>query len=168
MMRQHVVVAIAIAALGVGACIIGPKQDDPASAKPTTENEDITGDATAGSVADTSTPADSGFFADAAPPAPVDASGDVRDAADASDGACADGGEPLTAIGPWNEAKMCWATTTQSFECVSGLDGGTVFTCFVRISTGERFLAPSTHIPSGADYRKCTDAENKSPYERCE
>ena len=94
----------------------------------------------------------------------------------ASDGKCAVDGATcvapcvaLSADGPWNESAKCWATSTYVFECVAGIDGGTAFTCFFRISTSQYFLAPSTHIPSGTDYRYCTDAERSthSPFDRC-
>lgn len=168
-MRRHLILAVALATLGVGACIIGPKQDDPAPAKPG-ENEQLAADAASDTASDTATAdpySDASTSSDStAPPAPIDAAADSADGS--SDAACADGGTRLTAIGPWNETKKCWPTTTHSFECVSALDGGTAFTCFVQISTSERFLASTTHIPSGPDYRKCTDVESTSPYERCE
>lgn len=77
---------------------------------------------------------------------------------------------PITALGPWNVTKACWPSTEVFFECAAYVDGGTVFTCFVRISTGEFFLAPTTQIPSGSDYRACTAAESSShgAYSRCE
>ncbi|MBI2394309.1 MAG: hypothetical protein HYV09_32355 [Deltaproteobacteria bacterium] len=84
-----------------------------------------------------------------------------------SGGACP---YPLEALGPWNEAKACWPSTEVFFECADGPDGGTMFTCFVRISTGEFFLASTTQIPTGSDYRACTSAESgaHSAYSRCE
>lgn len=163
MMQRRIIVAIAIAVLGIGACIIGPKQDDPAPGGPSNES-DLSDSAVSGALDGAS---DSGTSGDTAlPPAPGDAAvdGDAKQDgdADAFDAACPDGGFRVSAIGPWNEARMCFETTTHYFDCQDGPDGGTAFTCFERISTMEKFLAPTTQIPAGSDYRTCV-----ASLERC-
>lgn len=167
MHRARLVVSV-LAFGAYTACVIGPKQDDPASIE--------SGGLDSGFAADTSDKS----FDDAANPSPIEdggagaltetgasdaAVGDARtDGAtdgDASGDAlsCGDGSVPLTAAGPWNAEGKCWKPTTIVFECVDGIDGGAALTCFARVSTGEFFLAPSTHIPSGSDFRPCTEAE---------
>lgn len=84
------------------------------------------------------------------------------DAGTGSSGFCPSGTFALSAMGPWNDAKGCWPSTYQFFECADGPDGGTAFTCFVRVSSGQFFLAGTTQIPSGTDYRPCTDAERST------
>jgi hypothetical protein len=157
MMQRRVVIAIALATLGISACIIGPKQDDPAPGTPTKEHDDASIDV--GNASDTGDPfsaSDTAPTDTALPPAPLDAGSDSPSGADAPvDAACPDGGVRITAIGPWNETKKCWEPTTHYFDCQDGSDGGTAFTCFERVSTMEKFLAPTTVIPAGPDYRLC-------------
>lgn len=85
---------------------------------------------------------------------------------DTNGGSVCGSGFPLYATGPWNTSKSCWPSTEKFFECVPGIDGGTMFTCFVH--GGEFFLASTTQIPS--DARPCTDTERAThgSYQRCE
>lgn len=84
----------------------------------------------------------------------------------ADGGTCLGSMQPLYALGPWNTTKSCWPTTQRFFECVSGIDGGTMPTCFVYM--GQFYLSSTTQIPS--DARPCTDAERAAhgTYQRCE
>lgn len=72
---------------------------------------------------------------------------------------CGDALLPLTAQGPWDEEDACWPKVSHTFECVDKY-GGAGMTCFFQISTSSYFLAPSTRIPIGSDYRSCTDEEH--------
>jgi hypothetical protein len=78
--RRAVTVLVVMAACGAGACIIGPKQDDPNSDEVTLQD--------AGVVADTSpdfAPADLGTSTDSETP-PFTADGDAKADGDARDG----------------------------------------------------------------------------------
>lgn len=147
--------AVAVAA----ACVIGPKQDDPLGAEAPPDDAGLSMDtsdkATEDSAAPTSTPdaGGTGAFTDAT------TDGDASSDASTDAPSCAEGSVPLTAQGPWNDTDECWESASVFFECVGGIDGGAALTCFAKISTGELFLAATTHIPSGDDYRVCTDAE---------
>lgn len=82
---------------------------------------------------------------------------DVTDA-DAAGDACAPGTYPFEGTGPWDTAKSCWPSTKVFFGCFGELDGTTLGSCFVRISTGEFFLT-KTGIPSSGDFRQCYEPE---------
>lgn len=144
-----------------GACVIGPKQDDPLAGAPQDDggfSADTSDKAAEDTAAPTSSPdGGTGAFTDASADAKTDAPSDGDASGDAP--SCAEGSVPLTASGPWNDAGKCWESGSVFFECVGGIDGGAALTCFAKISTGELFLAATTHIPSGSDYRVCTDAE---------
>lgn len=163
-MRARAILACALAALGITACIIGPKQDDPAEARAqdSAPSDDLGfTDETTGAV-DTglAPPApDAGAALDASPP-----KGDAMPDGDAEAG-CGDGGFPITAL-RYDAAKKCWGESV-FFECQAGPDGGAAFTCFVQISTGGVFLASSTQIPSGSDYRACKAGEGAPSGDRC-
>ncbi len=139
----------------LASCGIGPKQDDPANLDPVPVSDTGTGvlDDAAGGLKDD----DSG-----GPTSAVDGGGEAMVPADAmvdaSSEVCPDGGVPLHAVGPWNEGKDCWKESFV-YECAASVDGGTAFTCYARVSTGELFLATTTQVPTGSDYRACTDAE---------
>jgi hypothetical protein len=103
---------------------------------------------------------------------PVDASsGDtaVNDAADSSVSTdsdasgdalvCADDTVAVSGTGPWDEAKACWIAAATIFECVDTLVGARVQTCFFQLSTSRFYLAPTSDIPSGSDFRLCTTEE---------
>ncbi len=93
-MRARAILACALAALGITACVIGPKQDDPAEvrAQDTAPSDDFgftdetTGAADTGVA--TTTP-DAGAGLDASPP-PSDAKGDGGDADADADAGCGD------------------------------------------------------------------------------
>lgn len=72
---------------------------------------------------------------------------------------CGDGLVALTGKGPWDDAKGCWRPDLVTFQCVTTITGGTGFTCFHQISTGKFYLAETTQIPAGDDYRICTIEE---------
>jgi hypothetical protein len=155
---RRLIVALVVCGAGVAACVIGPKQDDPLDPVPTGDDASTVSDSGAYNAPDTvGDPA-------AATDGAADASGEKTDGAgtdavsDATGDACPDGGVPVTAIGPWNDGKKCWKGM-RVFECVSGIDGGAAETCFVEITTGDLYVAPSTHIPSGSNYRLCNEAE---------
>lgn len=154
-MRKWLLALGILGAYGVAACGIGPKQDDPADPAPEFDT-----DASSTGSADTSERnADSSGDPAAATEGGTDATSEVTDAArDALGDACPDGGLPLTAYGPWNDGKGCYKAHVV-MECVAAFDGGTSWTCFARTSTGDLYLAQTTQIPSGSDYRACTDAE---------
>jgi len=165
-MRRVWLLAPLLALAAAAACVIGPKQDDPSSLEVVDGDSGSVVDTGDKGLGDTSVPTTTpdggtGLYDDAAEASgDAQADGDARADGDASsDASCGDGTVPLTASGPWNDAKSCWESASVVFECVTGLDGGTVFTCFAKVSTGQLFLAPSTHIPSGSDYRVCTEAE---------
>jgi len=152
-MMRRFAVAIGVSFVAtIAACVIGPKQDDPF-----TSNDETPADA--------NTAGDGGFTTDdtASDPTTTPEAGAAGDAAadvltDVRSETCPDGGTALEAVGPWHDGKKCWRGIV-FFECVSAIDGGTAFTCFARVSTGELFLAATTHLPSGTDYRACTDEE---------
>lgn len=93
-MKRRIVITIAIATLGFTACIIGPKQDDPADLAKEDEGPDTGIDV--GTIADTGgfTASDTSAADTALPPTPGDAvadapSGDGKnDAADIGDADC--------------------------------------------------------------------------------
>ncbi len=158
MTRNHVLIALAIAGT-IAACGIGPKQDDPLEPPSSEGSFDASASADTGLASDDAAGGDPTAAPDAAwdaAPPPSDTGADARP--DATSETCPDGGVALEAVGPWQEGKKCWKGIV-FFECVDAIDGGAAFTCFARVSTGELFLATTTHIPSGSDYRVCTDAE---------
>lgn len=148
-----------VAAAAIAACSIGPKQDDPLQLPPEQTEQDggLTADTDPRGAEDGTDPTGN---VDAAPPDAAVAI-DADAATDAKSEVCADGGVAIEAMGPWHTGKKCWKGIV-FFECVDGIDGGAAMTCFARVSTGELFLTTTTHIPSGEDYRTCTDVERAS------
>lgn len=167
-MRRAWLVFGFLAVSAAAACVIGPKQDDPLSdmgddAGFTADSSDKGSDDTASPTTTPDAGAGGGETGEATDASPSDGVSDASDAlgdalGDAGDAASCEGGVPLTAT-PWNETGSCWAKSVRFFECVPGIDGGTALTCFAKISTGELFRSPTTMIPSGSDYRLCSDAE---------
>lgn len=74
---------------------------------------------------------------------------------------CSDGEVPLTGMGPWDEAKRCWAPMIHNFQCILKNTGGPANNCFVELSTGKYFLTETTQIPC-CEYRECTKEERES------
>jgi hypothetical protein len=163
-MRRLAIAWIALGALGITACIIGPKQDDPAEVRESgdtgvlADDVALASDSAASDTGMATSISDTGPFGADAPATPGDAKAD-------GDAGCGDGGYPITAL-RFDAAKKCWAESV-FFECQAGPDGGTAFTCFVQISTGGIYLASTTQIPSGADYRLCKMGEGTSAGDRC-
>ena len=163
-MRRAWLVFGFVAVSAAAACVIGPKQDDPLSdmgddAGFTADSSDKGSDDTASPTTTPDAGAGGGETGEATDASPSDGVADASDAlGDAGDAASCEGGVPLTAT-PWTETGSCWAKSVRFFECVPGIDGGTALTCFAKISTGELFRSPTTMIPSGSDYRLCSDAE---------
>lgn len=99
-MRRRIVVAVAVAVLGVSACIIGPKQDDPNALAGTDPALDAATSDTAERATDDASPAsalEGGAGTDAADAVDADAKTDAK--TDAKSDAKADG-DAVTDVPP--------------------------------------------------------------------